>query len=139
LLEPDDVAGAIAIYGGTAAPQDGSGDCDLYAAARPPSALAVAWTTVPGQLRVSFRRPPDPAIPEFLAGRVPATFQLAFVPGTACPADPAGLVHYRWDVAPGGTEVVGETPAAGTTYCLAVWAVDAYGRPSRAAALVVKA
>jgi hypothetical protein len=138
LLEPDDVAGAIALYGGEAAALAGSGDCDLYAPVAAPRRLAVAWTTVPGQLRVSFRRPASDRIPAFLVGRVAESFQIAFVPGSACPAEPTGLPHYRWDVAPGGTQVVGETPSPGT-YCLSVWAVDAYGRPSRAAALVVKA
>jgi hypothetical protein len=138
LLEPDDVAGAIAIYGGYAVPQEGSGDCDLYAASRPPSGLEVGWTTVPGQLRVSFRRPPSARIPAFLVGRVPEAFQVAFAAGSTCPADPTGLTHYRWDVPAGGTQVVGEMTSPGT-YCLAVWADDAYGRPSRAAALVVKA
>ena len=81
---------------------------------------------------------PLTGIPAFLVGRIEETFQIAFVAGSSCPADPAGLVHYRWDVPPGGTQIAAEMPAPGT-YCLAVWAVDAYGRPGGATAVVVRA
>jgi len=138
LLEPDDVAGAIAIYGGAAAQLPAQPDCDLYAPIRAPGKLAVAWSGVEGQLRVSFRRPASIRVPDFLRGRGPEAYAVSLTPGTTCPTDPGSLPHYRWRVPPGAMQAEYETPTSGPS-CLAVWAFDSFGRPSRAATLVVTA
>src|SRR4051812_46972484 len=54
LLTRDDVAGAVALYGGAARVRAGPSNCDLYSAVQPPAGLTVAPTSVPHQFRVRF-------------------------------------------------------------------------------------
>ena len=72
LLTPDDVAGAIALYGGTAAPQRGPLDCNLYPGIGVPTGLHLESTPVSHQFRITFHRPSSVAIPRFLSAQVVA-------------------------------------------------------------------
>jgi hypothetical protein len=130
LLMPDDVAGAVALYGGRAAPQRGSTDCDLYRGIATPKALTVEPTSVSHQFRISFRRPSAASVPAFLsAGRsVPESF-VAGASAGGCPADAHAFPRRLWDTAAGRTEQTYLVLPSGVS-CVSVWAVDAFGRPS---------
>jgi hypothetical protein len=130
LLTPDDVAGAVALYGGVVRPQRGPLDCDDYVGIRAPTRVAVAWTGTPHEVRVSFRRPPSVAVPAFLS--VQGNTQESFVAAaTANRCDTDARAHPRevWRTAPGGMQTMVMALAQGT-HCLTVWAVDSFGRPS---------
>jgi hypothetical protein len=139
LLTADDVAGAVALYGGKPRRQEGSQDCDLYAGIRSPAGLGVAWTSAPQQVRVTFRRPPSIAIPTLLSAREvsPESF-VTVATRDRCETDARAHPRYAWSARPGAMQSKLITLAAGT-YCVAVWAVDSFGRPSdRPAALWVR-
>jgi hypothetical protein len=130
LLAPDDVAGAIQLYGGTARPPHGPRDCDLYAAGRPPAQLRLAPTGVPGEAHLSFRRPPSVGIPVLLATQheQPEAFAVTVAAGR-CMTDASGAPRHLWNVQPGELEQLplGVSPGL---QCTSVWAIDAFGRPS---------
>jgi hypothetical protein len=67
LLEPDDVSGAIAFYGGSPRPQRASPACALYDPIHPPGSAAATYDSETGGIALSFRRAPDPVLPAFLA------------------------------------------------------------------------
>lgn len=139
VLTADDIAGAVALYGGTAGTPSGPRDCDLYRGIGAPSGLRVAWAGPPHEVRITFRRPRSIAIPRFLAAveAFPESFVAAVVP-RRCATDPRSLPHYGWTARPGGVQAKLMTFAPGTS-CLTVWAVDSLGRPSdRPAELWVK-
>lgn len=130
LLTGDDVAGAVALYGGTAAAQRGPSDCDLYRGIEPPTRLAVTPTTVSHEFRVSFRRPPSTAVPAFLTAenRQPDSF-IAAASSRSCPASAPAFHRRLWDAAVGRTEQTYLRLPTGAS-CVSVWAVDSFGRPS---------
>lgn len=130
LLTPDDVDGAIALYGGTRWPQRGARDCDIYAGSNSPADLAVSWTEAPEHVRVTFRRPASVAVPYFLARQ--RKDPEAFVVGATtkrCATDAHAFSRYPWTVRAGGIQdkVLHLSPGV---YCLTVWAVDSFARPS---------
>jgi hypothetical protein len=139
LLTPDDVAGAVALYGGRARPPRGPENCDLYPAISPPSGLRVAWTGAPQQVRVSFRRRPSATVPAFLSVQEydPESYVAVATPNR-CETEPRAHHRTVWQARPGETQSTVMTLAKGT-YCLTVWAVDSFARPSaRAATLWVR-
>jgi hypothetical protein len=130
LLTPDDVVGAIALYGGTARPLRSPRDCDIYAAGRPPSSLRIAPGSAAGQVSVSFRRPPVVPIPVFLATQHQQSEVWALSTGSdRCATDASTAPRYNWNVQPGGVQQIVMNLAPGR-YCFAVWAIDSFGRPS---------
>jgi hypothetical protein len=131
LLTPDDVAGAVALYGGTVRPQTGPRDCNLYGGMHAPTALAVASTTVPRDYRITFRRPAPVAVPVFLAGERsgPESFVAAITAGSRCATEPRAYARRFWHVKPGALERMDVVLEPGS-YCLAVWGIDLFGRPS---------
>jgi hypothetical protein len=130
LLTPDDVAGAVALYGGTARRARGPADCDLYAGMPPPAALEVSATAADHEYRISFRRPSSLAVPAFLSdqSRQPESF-VAAATANRCATDARQFTRRLWDAEPGQVEQTYTYLPAGT-YCVAVWAVDSFGRPS---------
>jgi hypothetical protein len=129
LLTADDVAGAVALYGGRARPRTGTQVCDLYPAIRPPTNLRVTWSGLPQEVRISFRRPAPRGIPAFLLrAESPESFVLAALPDR-CETNPRAHPRFAWHARPGKAEEKLVTLDRGT-YCLTVWAVDAFGRPS---------
>jgi hypothetical protein len=130
LLTPDDVAGAVALYGGTAAPQRGPRDCNLYPGIGTPTGLHVEPTQVPHQFRITFRRPASATIPTFLSAQVeqPESFVAAASSGR-CAADPHGYDRRLWGTGAGRTQQTSLVLPSGVS-CISVWAVDAFGRPS---------
>lgn len=139
LLTADDVAGAVALYGGAARRQSGPSACDLYAGIQAPTHLAVEPTSVPYEFRVTFRRPPSVTVPAFLAGQreEPESF-VAGASSEGCPAEQHGLHRMVWHAAVGGTDETFLRLPPGVS-CVSVWAVDSFARPSsRPARLAVK-
>jgi hypothetical protein len=130
LLTADDVAGAVALYGGTARAQSGPDDCDLYSGIQAPAELKVTATAAAHEFRIDFRRPPSIAVPRFLLSQ--HTQAEAFVTGVAtrrCATDARKFSLRQWHARPGGTEQTYLSLPAGL-YCLSVWAVDSFIRPS---------
>ena len=131
LLTPDDVAGAIALYGGAARPESDPRDCDLYPGMQAPTDLEVTSTEAAHEFRISFRRPPSVAVPTFLfAERTtqPESFVTAAIPNR-CPADAYKFSRHQWHATPGELEQTYMYLPTGT-YCLTVWAVDSFSRPT---------
>jgi hypothetical protein len=130
LLTRDDIAGAVALYGGAPRGQAGPSDCDLYAAIQPPTGLTVAPTSVPHQFAVRFKRPPSVTIPVFLSvqKRDPETYVAGAVSG-ACALNARRFARRVWSAAVGGTQETALVLPSGTS-CVSVWAVDSFGRPS---------
>lgn len=130
LLTPDDVAGAVALYGGTPAALRGASNCNLYPAIGAPTELSVTSTDVSHQFRVSFRRPRPAAVPTFLSavGRQPESF-VAASSTKACPTNARAFQRRLWDAAVGGMEDTYLNLPTGTS-CVSVWAVDSFSRPS---------
>jgi hypothetical protein len=130
LLTSDDVAGAIALYGGTEAPPTGPRDCNLYRGIGTPAGLRVESTPVSHEFRMSFRRPASATVPALLSTTRAAQSE-AFVAAwsSSCPTDPYKFGRRRWHAAVGGTENVYLTLDSGVS-CVSVWAVDSFGRPS---------
>jgi len=139
LLTADDVAGALALYGGAARVQAGRSACDLYRAIGAPADLTVEQTSVPYEFRVGFRRPPSASVPAFLSAERTGPESFAAAASTdGCLADPGSLHPVSWHVAVGGVEQAYLRLGPGVS-CVSVWAVDSFGRPSsRPATLAVK-
>jgi hypothetical protein len=139
LLEPDDVDGAVAAYGGTSLPPAREPWCPLYGAIAPPGGLTAAYDAATAQVTLTFTRPATPVIPSFLVPspwKPRTSFAIAGV-GAPCHKhnDPDGALHGRWDVQPRRTEKIA-VPARSGTSCYTVWAFDSLGRPSARAATV---
>jgi hypothetical protein len=137
LLTADDVAGAIAIYGGAAAPQTGPRDCNLYPAIAAPTRLRVETTSVSHRFRINFRRPSSAAVPGFLFSEVKQPDSYVAASSSGCPSDPHRFQRRFWTAAVGETESISVELPTGIS-CVSVWAVDSFGRPSARAALRIR-
>jgi hypothetical protein len=134
LLEQDDIAGAVRIYGGRAATtRDAS--CNVYPAIATPTRFSAAYRADQSGVELRFVRPAAPLLPLFLGAR--ATGDGAFALASEqnhCPATLTSARRYRWNVAPGAQMLFYDRGRAAGRHCFAVWALDALGRPSAAAA-----
>lgn len=139
VLTSDDVAGAVALYGGTARAQRGPEDCDLYRSEAAPRRVAVTPTTTPNLFIVAFTRPSPAHVPAFLASQ--RRLEESFVVGsstTSCPTVPYAFARETWEAAVGATQQTRLLLPTGTS-CIGVWSVDSFGRPSdRPAVLSVR-
>jgi hypothetical protein len=135
LLTGDDVAGAIALYGGTAEPQRGPRDCDLYPGVALPAGLRIDSTPVSHRFQISFRRPPSTRVPAFLSADVDLPESFVAASASSCPTDPHAFQRHLWDVRAGSTEREDLVLPSGVT-CISVWAVDSFGRPSARPAML---
>ena len=130
LLTPDDVAGAIALYGGTAAPEERPRDCNLYRGIGTPTGLRIESTSVSHRFRISFRRPASATVPAFLnATRAADAESFVAAWSSSCPTDPYTFRRRLWQVAAGRPEQLYLVLGSGVS-CISVWAVDSFGRPS---------
>jgi hypothetical protein len=132
VLEPDDVRGAISIYGGHARPL-GKPFCPTYRRQAAPTGL----TLVPaedGSVSVSFARPQDPSIPGVVKRTVRGVrpgFAVGYARG-ACPKSvSAGTLD--WTVAPGGRQQHRLTGLEEGSWCVVVRGVDSALRPGATA------
>jgi hypothetical protein len=137
LLTADDVAGAIALYGGSATPQAGPRDCNLYAGIAAPTGLRVETTRVSHRFRISFRRPSSAAVPAFLSSEVKQPESFVAASSSSCPSDPHRFRRRFWTAPAGGTESISIELPTGVS-CFSVWAVDSFGRPSAGTALRIR-
>jgi hypothetical protein len=130
LLTPDDAAGAVSLYGGTARPQRGTSACDLYPSIGTPAGLVVEATSVPHQFRVSFRRPASVSVPALLSlqQNQPESF-VAAAAKDGCPAEPWQFHRQFWHAPVGAVEQTYLQLPPGV-WCVRVWAVDSFTRPS---------
>jgi hypothetical protein len=135
LLQPDDVNGAIALYGGRPAAQATQPCTNAYTAISPP-ALRAEYR--PEQLATSLRivRPTPPTLPRFIASRIQPEGAYAFASAQKrCPSDAAKARTYRWSVRVGYEMQIFDRAQTAGRYCYAVWALDGLGRPSDRAAV----
>lgn len=138
LLTPDDVAGAIALYGGAARARAGTSDCNLYDPMAAPARLTVAPTNAAHQFAVRFTRPGSAAVPAFLtAGHRGEESFVAAASTRGCPHDPHNFQRRLWDASAGRTEETYLRLPTGVS-CVSVWAVDSIGRPSAASTVHVR-
>jgi hypothetical protein len=136
LLTPDDVAGAIALYGGTARAKSGPRNCDIYGGIHAPTDLKVTSTGAAHEFRISFGRPPSVTVPAFLSSQSmqPESFVTAAV-ADRCPTDARKFSRHPWHATPGEIQDTFMYLPSGN-YCLSVWAVDSFSRPAPRPALL---
>ncbi len=129
LLEPDDVNGAVALYGGrTSAATRGS--CFAYAAIRAPLGVS-AVRRADGIVGLRFGRPDAPPMPLFLAALTRSTGGWAIASArNACPTAFTGARRYAWSVGIGEQMSIAERPSQPGRHCYALWSTDSLGRPS---------
>ena len=131
LLEHDDVAGAVAIYGGRASVRPAVA-CPIYAAIAPPR---VDYATLDsGIVTVRLQRPASPRIPTQLSAALRSEEAYAIAWGKeSCPTriDLRTANRYVWPRgADGVVEISRRAPGAAGRHCLSIWAVDSFVRPS---------
>jgi hypothetical protein len=132
LLEPDDVAGVAAAYGGRPRPPLTPPTCPIYSAIAPPAHVSASPNEAGDSLTLSFTRPAEPVIPSFVAARA---WRHGWSFALAASREPCGLldvsaaVRSRWQVRAGEREEIQLRLPLHRT-CFAVWAIDALGRPS---------
>jgi hypothetical protein len=102
----------------------------LYAGIRAPTGVEVRATPETHGYQISFRRPAPIPIPAFLSSRPaePESFVTAVTAGR-CASDPHAFGRLFWNVKPGEPQLERVRLQPGT-YCVAVWAVDSFTRPS---------
>jgi hypothetical protein len=141
LLELDDVAGVAKVYGGTPRAPTNPELCPLYPAVKAPLHLTADYDPRSRAVALSFTRPAEASIPNFIPpspwnGR--PTFALSDT-ATDCSAagspDVSRASRWTWHVRPGGLEIVHLRLTHAPT-CYAVWALDKLGRPSATPARV---
>jgi hypothetical protein len=145
IIEPDDLRGAIRIYGGKVklSKFKASPWCPVYAAPPPVTGLSASPTS-DHRIQISMTRPLDGLVPGYLARQfsVPEPFAyVAYAPGP-CPAI-TSAIGYAWRSIPVGgllsNGVINNSALTpGTTYCVSVWAADAIGQPSAPSTASVK-
>jgi Astacin (Peptidase family M12A) len=131
LLEHDDIAGAVAIYGGRARVKPAVA-CPIYAAIAPPRFESAVLEA--GLVTVRLRRPASPSIPIQLTASLNSEEAYAFAWGRgSCPTriDLRRSRRFVWPrSADGRVEIRQRAPATAGRYCLSIWAVDSFVRPS---------
>jgi len=144
ILEPDDVRGAVRLYGGTVRVTHRE-PCPLYGTPGSVSRLA-AGIEPDGSIRVAFRTPPKPVprVETFGGGNPTQSLQIGRAAGP-CPADPAQLFTSPVSTRSGfpydadDEAFLGEAGPPGTRTCVGVRIVDADGRTGSAAVAEVVA
>jgi hypothetical protein len=139
LLEPDDVAGVAAIYGGRPRPPATPAVCPLYAAIKTPVRPSVSYDSARPAMTVAFGRPAEPRIPAFVIPvpwKAKSGFLLARTPTCPADGDTSAAYLYRWKAAVGNRQQL-QLPAPTRRLCIAIWALDKLGRPSASPARVI--
>jgi hypothetical protein len=130
VIEPDDVRGAVSIYGGRVRPRP-KPFCSTYRAQPAPTLVSLTADGATGSIAARLRRPPDPRIPKLLllsvlGSRTGVSIDFA---KDRCPP-PTSTLGQPWHVAPGRERrfYVADGLEPGR-YCVAAQAVDRIGRP----------
>jgi hypothetical protein len=135
LLEHDDVAGAVALYGGRPRVRPASA-CPIYRAIDPPRVESAVYDS--GLVSVRLRRPSSPRIPVQLSAvvRQEESYAVAWS-RRSCSTRIPPRARFAWPQESNGVvEILREAPAAPGRYCLSIWALDTFVRPSQRPALV---
>jgi hypothetical protein len=128
LVEPDDVNGAVKLYGGRMSTVS-RGSCSAYTPIRAPSLSAERRDG--GIVGLRFGRPAPPLLPPFLAALTRSEGGWAFAHARdACPTEFVGAKRYAWSVGIGEQMAIAERLSQPGRYCYAVWSTDPLGRPS---------
>jgi hypothetical protein len=135
LLEPDDVRGVIAVYGGRPKPEKRPSPlCPLYQPIAPPTGVTATYVPDSGGVLLEFQPAADPVMPAFLrAIALDRTRGFAYLrQPNACPS-PSMFQRAVEEIWTGRnatrfSSVVDQPPPG--TYCYGVWSIDALGRPS---------
>ena len=129
LLEPDDVNGAVKLYGGrTSAASRGS--CPAYTSIVAPARL-LAERRAGSLVGLSFTRPTSPPMPLFLAAMTGSQGGWAIAHArNVCPMKFADAKRYAWTVGIGEQMAISERAPEPGRYCYALWSSDPLGRPS---------
>ena len=129
LLEPDDINGAVALYGGRTSTTS-RGSCSAYAPIHAPLGLSAA-RRADGIVALRFGRPDPPPMPLFLAAMTRSEGGWAMAAArNVCPTAFAGAKRYAWSVGVGEQMAIADRPAQPGRYCYALWSTDPLGRPS---------
>jgi hypothetical protein len=130
LLEPDDIAGIVAAYGGRVRLATSPVLCPLYSAIDAPSRVSTSYDSTGSVMTLAFMRPTESLIPTFLAPPQTAAFAIA-ESTRGCPAESeaATAPRFRWTTAAGNSQRL-QFPTPTHRICFAIWAIDALGRPS---------
>lgn len=134
VLEPDDVKGAVRLYGGHVKPRP-QPVCDLVSPPRIVTDLK-ASVSEPGSVDVSFGRTTSSDVPPHMLGG-PVGGYVAEVgdEGAGCPSQTTDQSGSPWTVPVGGVQRDSLVYADGGHHCIAVWSVDPVGRLSPPATL----
>jgi hypothetical protein len=129
LLEPDDINGAVALYGGRPSTTS-RGSCSAYAPIGAPLRLSTE-RRAGGIVGLRFVRPAAPRVPLFLAAltRSEGGWAIAHA-ANACPTSFAGAKRYAWSVRIGEQMAIADRLPQAGRYCYALWSTDPLGRPS---------
>lgn len=128
ILENDDVRGAVALYGGSAATTPRN--CPLYGAMSAPLGFAAQASADGSGVDLLFSRPELPKLPIFIAAAARSEGGYAVVGGlNRCPTNFNAAHKYGWSVNTGAESEIFQRLAPGR-YCYAIWAFDQLGRPS---------
>lgn len=137
LIEPRDVRRAIRMYGGIVRPVRRNPWCDLVARIGAPVPFTASFDEF-GSLRLTLRRPMEPAAPAFLARPWrTGSYEVHASEGECLRTRPAPggtappVLSASWSVAAGQEESQAVYPPAASSGCLSAWAIDGFGRPSR--------
>jgi hypothetical protein len=129
LVEPDDVDGAVKLYGGRVSSAS-RGSCPAYTPIGAPPSLS-AERRGEAVVGLRFGRPALPLLPPFLAALTRSEGGWALARGrNACPTEFAGAKRYAWSVGIGEQMVIAERLPQAGRYCYALWSTDPLGRPS---------
>lgn len=134
LLTPDDVRGAVKLYGGTVRPATGPATCRVYDRITAPKGMKAEYLPERLAVGLSIPRPASPDIPAF-ATRLAKGFgrtrdQQGFIFARkvgACPSKSAVRSFRRWQGSVGSTTAIYDQPMRAGRYCYAVWSVDRIG------------
>jgi hypothetical protein len=129
LLEPDDINGAVALYGGRTSTTS-RGSCSAYAPISEPLSLSAERRTQ-GIVVLRFGRPVLPVLPLFLAAMTRSQGGWAIAHAqNACPTEFSRATRYPWNVGIGEQVAMNDQLSQPGRYCYALWSTDPLGRPS---------
>jgi hypothetical protein len=123
LLEPDDVAGVAAIYGGRPRPAATPAVCPLYAAIKTPIRPSVSYDRTGSTMTL-------------VPWKAKSGFLLARTPMCRADDDTSAAYLYKWKAAVGNRQQL-LLPAPTRRLCVAIWALDKLGRPSASPARMI--
>lgn len=145
LVEPMDIRRAIRLYGGRMRPVRRNPWCVIVRLAAPPVPFTSSYDSTTGEVSVTMRRPPTPAVPPYLASDLQEARLEVYVSDRCLLKRPRfgddGVFALRasdWPVADGQDHTFSyPNPFASSVSCLSAWSFDTLGRTSRTSARTI--